>query len=291
MRRLKSFIFIWSCLLLSLSNVKSATLRDNDRALSSEGTTNVHEEASPNPVRSLADEYAESRRRVEENFKEWFSENLQRIKTNPNSYLQTQIAIPSEESKKSARSYVHRVTGKYQYNCTRVICAVALICSLYSHYSQSCALPMITQGNYSHNIGESANCKITPDVFPVLYAIAGGSVIGAFNSGLNYYNTNWLNAKPYAFLVGAYVITTLVYNFDTHKLVAPVVYPICGGLTLSCLFDLIKIFFTIPPKPNPIKKISTDSVAVDNAIDLIARLIEYMEFSKNEDITDHLYAN
>jgi hypothetical protein len=153
MRQLKSFIFIGSCLLLSLSTVKSATLSDNDRALSSAGTTNTHEEANPDPVRSLADEYAESRRRVEEKFKEWFSENLQRIKTDPNSYMQTHIAPPSEESKKRAHSYVHKVTGKYQYDCTRAICAGALIYSLYSHYSQSCALPMITQGNYSHNIG------------------------------------------------------------------------------------------------------------------------------------------
>lgn len=72
---------------------------------------------------------------------------------------------------------------------------------------------------------------------------------------------------------------------------APVVYPICGGLTLSCLLDLIKIFFTIPPKPNPLKKISTASATVDNAIDLIARLIEYMKFTKDEEITDYLYAN
>lgn len=167
---------------------------------------------STEPVRSSAEEYAEAQRRKEEQFKDWFSTNLQRIKNNPNNYTQTQIEIPSEESKKRAHSYVYRITGKYQYDCARAICAIALVSSLYSHYSQSCALPMITQGNYSHSIGESSNCKITPDVFPVFYAIAGGSMTGAFNSGLNYYNANWLNLKPYAFLVSAYLITTLVYN-------------------------------------------------------------------------------
>lgn len=179
---------------------------------------------------------------------------MQRIKTRPDAYEQTSIVHPNKKSKEIAHSYVHGVTGKTQYNWTRGLCAVALIATLSFHYHESCAIPMIRYGNYSHSISKDLHCKITPDVFPVFYAIAGGSVTGVFNSALNYYNANWLSAKPYAFLVGAYVITMLVYEYDTHKLVAPAVYPICGGLTLSCLLDLIKIFFTIPPKPNPIKK-------------------------------------
>ncbi|MBA4260327.1 MAG: hypothetical protein C0446_14285 [Chitinophaga sp.] len=272
---------------VSLSAVNSAPALDG--ADSAEHTTKATGEFVL--VRTTADQHAEAARLRDEQFKAWFSSNLQNIKSNPNHYTQLPMVTPSQKSKDRALSYVNKVTGKYLFYSAEILCACTMLYSLYAYYSQSCALPMITKGNYSHSIGESAHCKITPDVFPVFYAIAGGSVTGVFNSGLNYYNTNWLNAKPYAFLAGAYVITILVYNFDTHKLVVPVVYPICGGLTLSWLLDLIKIFFTIPPKPNPIKKISTDSVTVDNAIDLIARLIEYMEFSNDEEITDYLYAN
>jgi hypothetical protein len=70
--------------------------------------------------------------------------------------------------------------------------------------------------------------------------------------------------------------------------VIPVVYPICGGLTMSCLLDLLKSHFTKQPKPNPIKRISTEKATVDKVLDLIAALIEN-KTSSNEEITNFLY--
>jgi hypothetical protein len=190
---------------------------------------------------------------------------------NPNHRFSLNVNL-SDESKTKARSYINRVTGKYLYDGTRGICALALLYSCYAYYSQSCAYYMITQGNYTNSVADSSNCKITPEVFPVTY-----------------YHVNWSNLKPYAFLATSYLVTLLCYKFDIHHLVAPVVYPICGGLTLSCLLDLIKTYFTISPKPNPIKRISTEKATVDKAVDLIAALIENKKLFTDKEITDYLY--
>jgi hypothetical protein len=284
MRRIKSLLFISSYLLLSLSTVNSAS----STFAASEVDTHTTYEGGEGEGITLSQVAPDARKREGVDSAEGFSTILQQLMINPNHRFSLNVNL-SDESKTKARSYINRVTGKYLYDGTRGICALALLYSCYAYYSQSCAYYMITQGNYTNSVADSSNCKITPEVFPVFYALGGGSVTGAFNTGLTYYNVNWSNLKPYAFLATSYLVTLLCYKFDIHHLVAPVVYPICGGLTLSCLLDLIKTYFTISPKPNPIKRISTEKATVDKAVDLIAALIENKKLFTDKEITDYLY--